>query len=213
MVILKCPFILVLYPETMSMMISNYDMLVVSKYIHVYPILMSIFFHPTEGKKVTYFQSRTQHLVNNEQIVEPLRHDTDIRYCFLLVYVTNAGSAADTCGNAGNNESRCRCGDGPGAGVAAGPPTPPMSDAFIPPPPPTSLPSPHSYRRRRHRYPAAAQPTTGAGAAAATSPEPAPPTTGAGGGSIWGRGNKHTVTYPVAEQDIQKRVQSSRRAG
>ncbi len=35
-------FILVLYPETISMMISNYDVLVISKYIHVYPILISI---------------------------------------------------------------------------------------------------------------------------------------------------------------------------
>ncbi len=34
--------ILFLYPETISMMISNYGMLVISKYIHVYPILISI---------------------------------------------------------------------------------------------------------------------------------------------------------------------------
>ena len=118
-------------------------------------------------------------------------------------------------GGAGNNWSRCRCGDGPGAGVAqaAGPPTPPISDALIPPPPfpPTSFPSPRSRRRRqRRRYPAALA-TMGTGAAAAMGPEPAPPTTGACCRRIWGRGNKNTVAYPVAEQDIQKRVQSSRR--
>ena len=58
-------------------------------------------------------------------------------------------------------------------------------------------------------YPAAALATTGAGAAAATGQEPAPPTMGVGGGRIWGRGNKNTVAYPVPEQDMQKRVQSS----
>jgi hypothetical protein len=75
------------------------------------------------------------------------------------------------------------------------------------------MPSPRSHRRRRRRrYPVAAQPTTGAGAAAATGPEQAPPTTGASGGRIWGRGNKNTVAYPVAEQDRQKRVRPSRRS-
>ena len=80
------------------------------------------------------------------------------------------------------------------------------------PPPPTSFPSPRSRRRRRRRRYPAALATTGAGAAAATGPEPAPPTTGGSGGRICGRGNKNTVAYPVAEQDMQKRVQSSRRA-
>ena len=59
-------------------------------------------------------------------------------------------------------------------------------------------------RRRRRRYPAAAPATTGAGATAATDPEQAPPTTGAGCRRIWGRGNKITMAYPVAEQDMQK---------
>ena len=83
------------------------------------------------------------------------------------------------------------------------------------PPPPTSFPSPRSRPRPRpRRYPAAARAAPGAGAAAATGtgPEPAPPTTGGSGGRIWGRGNKNTVAYPVAEQDMQKRVQSSRRS-
>ncbi len=35
-------FILVLESDTILLMISNYDMLVISKYIHVYPILISI---------------------------------------------------------------------------------------------------------------------------------------------------------------------------
>jgi len=86
-------------------------------------------------------------------------------------------------------------------------------DAIDPqPPPPTSFPSPRSRRRRRRRRYPAALATTGAGAAAATGPEPAPPTTGGSGGRIWGRGNKNTVAYPVPEQDMQKRVQSSRRS-
>jgi len=80
------------------------------------------------------------------------------------------------------------------------------------PPSPTSFPSPRSRRRLRRRRDPAALATTGAGAAAATGPEPAPPTTGGSGGRIWGRGNKNTVAYPVAEQDMQKRVQSSRRS-
>jgi hypothetical protein len=113
------------------------------------------------------------------------------------------GSGASNC----NNGSRCSCGKGPGAGVAAGPPTPQISDALI-----TSFRSPRSRRRRRRRrYPAAALATTGAGAAASTGPDQAPPTTGAGCLCIWGRGNKNTVAYPVPEQDMQKRVQSSRR--
>ncbi len=45
--------------------------------------------------------------------------------------------------------------------------------------------------------------------AAATDPEPAPPTTGACCRRIWGRGYKNTVAYPVAEQDMQKRVRLS----
>ncbi len=95
--------------------------------------------------------------------------------------------------------------------VAACPSTPPISDALIPPPTTTSFPTPRSRRRRRrHRFPAALA-TTGAGAATATGPEPAPPTTGGSGGRIWGRGNKKTVAYPVPEQDMQKRVKSSRR--
>ncbi len=134
--------------------------------------------------------------------------------------IINAGAAAYTWQQrrqrqvvVGNNGSRCHWGDGPGASVAAGPPTPPISDALIPPPTTTSFSSPRSRRRRcRRRYPAAALATTGTGAAAATGPEPAPPTTGAGCHRIWGRGNKNTVSYPVAEQDMQKRVQSSRRA-
>ena len=84
------------------------------------------------------------------------------------------------------------------------------------PPPPTSFPSPRSRRRRRRRRFPAALATTGAGAAAATGPEPAPPTTGGSGGRIWGRGNKNTLAYPVPEQDMQKKVQSSstpRRSG
>ncbi len=52
----------------------------------------------------------------------------DIKPCFLLVHVTDAGPAADTL------QRRCHCGDGPGAGVAAGPPMPPITDALIPPP-------------------------------------------------------------------------------
>ena len=91
------------------------------------------------------------------------------------------------------------------------PSTPSISDALISPPP-TSFPSPRSRRRRRRRRYPAALATTGAGAAAATGPEPAPPTTGGSGGRIWGRGNKNTVAYPVPEQDMQKRVQSSRRS-
>ena len=80
------------------------------------------------------------------------------------------------------------------------------------PPPPTPPSPPRSRRlRRRRQYPAALA-TTGAGAAAAPGPEPAPPTTGGSGGRIWGRGNKNTVAYPVPEQDMQKRVQSSRRS-
>ena len=62
----------------------------------------------------------------------------------------------------------------------------------------------------------AAPATTGAGAVAATDPEPAPPTTGAGCSRIWGRGNKNTVAYHVAEQNVQKRVRlgsTPRRAG
>jgi hypothetical protein len=38
LVILKYPFILLLNPETISMMVSNYDIPTKSKYIHVYPI-------------------------------------------------------------------------------------------------------------------------------------------------------------------------------
>ena len=41
-----------------------------------------ISFHPTEGKNITYFWSRTQYLVHTDQWVEPLRHDS--RYQALL---------------------------------------------------------------------------------------------------------------------------------
>jgi hypothetical protein len=110
----------------------------------------------------------------------------------LLQYIINAGATAATMGASARRRHRY--------------PTPSS------PPPPTSFPSPRSRRRRRRRRYPAALATTGAGAAAATGPEPAPPTTGGSGGRIWGRGNKNTVAYPVPEQDMQKRVQSSRRS-
>jgi hypothetical protein len=55
------------------------------------------------------------------------------------------------------------------------------------------------------RHPAAAATAKGAEARAATGPEPAalPGSAGpaAGGGRPWGRGNKNTVSFPIAEQD------------
>ncbi len=127
----------------------------------------------------------------------------DIKHCLLLVYVTDSCTAADTrqlrsqqreplpLRRRARSRRRCWPAD--------------ATDIRRPhPPPPTSFPSPRSrQRRRRRRYPAAAPATTGACSAAATGPEAAPPTTGANDGRIWGRGNKNTVAYPVAKQDMQ----------
>ncbi len=164
------------------------------------------------GKKLHTFSLEPNTLCKMSSELNHYSTILNIRHCFLLVYVTDAGAAADTrrwrspqrepvpLRRWARSRRRCWPAD--------------ATDIRRPhPPPSTPLPAPRSHRRRRRsRYPAAAQPTTGACAAAATGPEPTPPSTGAGGRRIWGRGNKNTVAYPFAEQDRQKRVRPSRRA-